>query len=576
MSSIDEVIHILKTHHKHPVDEGRIRSAYEFSKKAHTGQKRRSGEPYVSHPLAVAEYLARLNMDTDTIIAALLHDTCEDTKITPDDIEKNFGSDVRFLVTGVTKVNKLKYHGVERTAENLRKMFLAIAEDIRVVIIKLVDRLHNMKTLEFLPPEKQKRIALETLEIYAPLSYRLGIGGLKGQLEDLAFPYAYPKEYDWLIKNIQAPFEERKRLIEQLEPLIEEELKKEKIPYSEIHARAKHLYSLYKKLIKYEMDINRIFDLVALRIVVPSLEACYGALGVVHKLWRPMPGLVKDYIALPKPNGYQSIHTTVFGPNGYPVEFQIRTAEMHHEAEFGIAAHWSYSEKKAQSAKEYTDRKTSFANKKELAWVRQLHEWHKSSQTPEEFLESIKIDFFKNRIFALTPKGDVIDLPEGSTPIDFAYHIHTDIGHNATGAKVNGKIVPLNHTLQNGDVIEIATRKNKNPNSDWLEIVKTSAARKHIRSRLHRAEEEKSFNAKNKQDTEIRCIVNDRVGLMKDMSNIMTRYKINMEKIISDAKHTPHPVILIHCPIRNLDTLKKVIRELKNIKGIREVDYKTL
>ncbi|MEK7636324.1 MAG: RelA/SpoT family protein [Patescibacteria group bacterium] len=576
MSSIDEIIRILKTQHKHSIDEGLVLSAYEFSKKAHFGQKRRSGEPYISHPLAVAEYLARLNMDTDTIVAALLHDTCEDTAITPNDIEKNFGSDVRFLVTGVTKINKLKYHGVERTAENLRKMFLAIAEDIRVVIIKLVDRLHNMKTLEFLPPEKQKRIAVETLEIYAPLSYRLGIGDLKGQLEDLAFPYAYPKEHEWLIKNIQAPFEERKRLIEQLRPIIEEELKKEKIPYSEIHARAKHLYSLYKKLIKYETDINRVFDLVALRIIVPSIEACYGALGVVHKLWRPMPGLVKDYIALPKPNGYQSIHTTVFGPKGYPVEFQIRTAEMHTEAEFGIAAHWSYSEKKSQSAKEYTEKKASFANKKELAWVRQLHAWHKSSQTPEEFLESIKIDFFKNRIFALTPKGDVIDLPEGSTTIDFAYHIHTDIGHGATGAKVNGKIVPLSHALQNGDVIEIATRKNKNPNSDWLEIVKTSAARKHIHSRLNRAQEEKSFNIKNKQDTEIRCIVNDRVGLMKDISNIMTRNKINMEKIISDAKHTPHPIILIHCSIRSLDALKKVIRELKSVKGICEVNYKML
>lgn len=574
MEAIDTILITLRKHTRHHVNEKLIVDAFEFAQKVHAGQKRFSGESYITHPLAVAEHLARLGMDSNTIAAALLHDVCEDSSITHEEMKKKFGEEISFLVAGVTKVNKLKYHGIERTAENLRKMFLAIAEDIRVVIIKLVDRLHNMKTLSSLPPEKQKRIALETLEIYAPLSYRLGIGELKGQLEDLAFPYVYQNEYQWLIKNVKTPLEERKKFIDNIKPVIEAELKKERVPFIEISARAKHWYSLYKKLLKYEMDITKIFDLVALRLVLNSVENCYATLGVVHKLWRPMPGLIKDYIALPKPNGYQSIHTTVFGPDGTTIEFQIRTEDMHREAEYGIAAHWAYSESKSKSHKSYIERRASFAEKKELQWVQQLHEWHESEQTPEEFLEAIKIDFFKNRIFVLTPKGDVIDLPEGSTPIDFAYHIHSDIGHMATGAKINNKIVPLNYPLQNGDVIEVITRKNKPPSSDWLDFVKTALARKHIQSRLKKIDEQKSFAVKGKRDIEIRILSKDRVGLMKDISNIMGRYKINMDKIISDAKHTVHPLILIHCQIRNPEILKKLIHTLKEIKGVREVDYK--
>lgn len=577
MSSIETIIKTHKTQTKHPVDEVLLKRAYEFAKKAHAGQKRLSGEPYITHPLAIAEHLAQLGMDSNTIAASLLHDVCEDTDVSHTALRETFGDEISFLVEGVTKVNKLKYHGVNRTAENLRKMFLAIAEDIRVVIMKLVDRLHNMKTLQALPPEKQKRIAMETLEIYAPLSYRLGIGGLKGQLEDLAFPYVYPKEYEWLVKNMKTPFEERKKFIERLQPLLEAELRKENIPVIEVNARAKHLYSLYKKLKKYEMDLSKIFDLVALRIIVPSIEDCYAALGIVHKLWRPMPGLIKDYIALPKPNGYRSIHTTVFGPEGNNIELQIRTAAMHEEAEFGIAAHWAYSEKKARNPKEYSDRKASFADAKELAWVQQLHEWHKSSQTPEEFLESIKIDFFKNRIFVLTPKGEVIDLPEGATPIDFAYHIHTDIGHNATGAKVNGRMVPLEYALQSGEVVEIMTRKNKHPSPDWIESAKTSMARKHIQARLNRIHEENSFGAgRGKREVEIRFITHDRMGLMNDITNVMTRYKINMDKIISDSKHIAYPIILIHCQIKDLAALKKLVHSLKEIKGVREVEYRFL
>jgi guanosine-3',5'-bis(diphosphate) 3'-pyrophosphohydrolase len=576
MSGIETTLSIHRAQKKHSIDEKLIRSAYEFALSAHAKQKRRSGEPYITHPISIAEHLAKLGMDSKTIAAALLHDVCEDTSVSHDDLKNKFGEEISFLVEGVTKVNKLKYHGVERTAENLRKMFLAIAEDIRVVIIKLVDRLHNMKTLSALPDIKQKRIALETLEIYAPLSYRLGIGELKGQLEDLAFPYIYPNEHLWLVKNIKTPFEERRKFIEKLKPTVEAELKKEKVPVIELNARAKHLYSLYKKLQKYEMDISKIFDLVALRIIVPSIEDCYAALGVIHKLWRPMPGLIKDYIALPKPNGYQSIHTTVFGPEGHCIEFQIRTEAMHTEAEFGIAAHWAYSDKKAKDTRGYAERKASFADQKTLQWVRQLQDWHKDAQTPEEFLESIKIDFFKNRIFVLSPKGDVIDLPEESTPIDFAYHIHTDVGHGATGAKVNNRMVPLNYKLQNGDVVEIITRKNKNPNSDWLEIAKTSMARKHIHSRLHRIDEEKTFASRGKRSVEIRFITQDRVGLMKDISKIMERNKINMEKIISDSKQVNFSMILIHCLVKDLEVLKKLIYSLKQIKGVREADYKFL
>ncbi len=574
MATIDSVISTLRARNKESLNESLIRNAYEFAKKAHAGQKRRSGDPYITHPLAVAERLAELGLDSKTVAAALLHDVCEDCGISHEQLKEKFGVEINFLVEGVTKVNKLKYQGAEATAENLRKMFLAIAEDIRVVIIKLVDRLHNMKTLSALPPEKQKRIALETLEIYAPLAYRLGIGELKGQLEDLAFPYVYPNEYQWLIKNVKQPFDERKKFVEGLQPLIEAEFKKEKIPFTKISARAKHMYSLYRKLARVEMDISRVFDLVAIRILVPNVESCYAALGLIHKLWRPMPGKIKDYIALPKPNGYQSLHTTVFGPHGNVIEFQIRTNDMHAEAEFGIAAHWAYSEKKSGGSKAYTEKKGTFAEKKELTWVQQLHEWHSPSSSPEEFLESIKIDFFKNRIFALTPKGDVIDLPEGATTIDFAYHIHSDIGDSATGAKVNSRIVPLEHTLVNGDVVEIIIKKNKKPNSDWISFAKTSLARKHIQARLKRADEEQGFSMRGKRNIELRFSARDRIGLLKDISNVMEKFKINMDKVVSNSNNLPLPILVINCQVKDLEQLKKLIRSLKEVKGVRKVDYR--
>ncbi|MBI2637502.1 MAG: bifunctional (p)ppGpp synthetase/guanosine-3',5'-bis(diphosphate) 3'-pyrophosphohydrolase, partial [Candidatus Sungbacteria bacterium] len=518
------------------------------------------------HNTRALEYTVSKKYSLAVRLAALLHDVCEDTECAPETLEKNFGKDISFLVDGVTKLDKIRFHGTEREAENLRKMFLAIAEDIRVVLIKLMDRLHNIKTLNSLSPEKQKRIALETLELYAPLAYRLGIGEVKGQLEDLSFPYVYPKEYEWLMQQVKDPLIERQKYAEWLIPLVKRELEAENLTYRDVHGRAKHLFSLYKKLLKYEMDINKIFDLVAVRIVVGTIEECYGALGVVHKLWRPMPGLVKDYIALPKPNGYRSIHTTVFGPKGRVTEFQIRTEEMHIQAEQGIAAHWAYSEGKSENA--YRERQTVFANKKQLEWVNQLRDWQKEFRNPDEFVESLKIDFFKNRIFVLTPKGDVIDLPENSTPVDFAYHVHTDIGNQAAGARVNAKMASLDYELHNGDIIEIIIQKNKKPSRDWLLFVKTAAARKRIQSALRETREAASFSQKGGQMVELRLSVKDRIGLIKDVSAVVADFKINMKSITSETKNRLYPLIVIHASLKNKEQLEKLMIKFKGVNGV--------
>lgn len=549
-----------------------VKKAYEFAAKAHQDQKRKSGEPYIIHPLTVAENLIDLHLDTPTIAAALLHDVVEDTRYTLRDLQNEFGDEIAFLVQGVTKLDKIRYKGTERSAESLRKMFLAIAEDVRIVLLKLVDRLHNMATLKYIAPEKQKRIALETLEIYAPLAYRLGIGELKGQLEDFAFPYVYPKEHEWLLKSVKDHFEDRHQYIERLKPVVAEELTNEKISFLDLHARAKHHYSLYKKLLKYDMDINKVFDLVALRIVVPNIEQCYAALGVIHKVWRPVPGLVKDYIALPKPNGYRSLHTTVFGPEGHTVEFQIRTGEMHAEAENGIAAHWAYSETKGTHA--YTKHLASFAPRKELKWIHQLREWQKDFENPDEFLESLKIDFFKNRIFVLSPKGDVFDLPEGATPVDFAYHVHSDIGDSAVGARVNGKMIALDHPLKNGEVVEILTQKNKKPSSDWLGFVKTGQARKRIAAFIKKVREERLFEKPGGETAELRLSARDRVGLLRDVSAAFARQKINMKSIVSDNKNRHYPLLVIQSSFKNRAELEKMMVKLKEVKGVEEVGYK--
>lgn len=456
-----------------------LKLAYDFAFEAHAGQVRASGEPYIIHPLATAQKLAEMKLDMPTIMAGLLHDVPEDTKVTLKEIEKNFGSEIAKLVEGITKLGKLKYRGMERYAENLRKMFVAMSEDIRVILIKFADRLHNLKTLDVLPPDKQFRIAKETLEIYAPIADRLAIGKIKGELEDLAFQYVYPADYKWITTIIPREYKIKEKYLQEVKDKVKKKLAEENIIIDEIsvQGRTKHLYSLYKKLLRPHInrDLNKIYDLIALRLIVPTVVDCYGALGVLHGMFRPMPGRIKDYIANPKPNGYQSLHTTVFTDDGEIVEFQIRTREMHDQAEFGIAAHWNYKE---------TGGKTTAKN---IKWLEELVKWQKQITDNDQFLQTVKLDVFQNRIFVFTPKGDVIDLPEGATPIDFAYHVHSSLGDKCVGARVNEQLVNLGHQLQSGDIVEIITDKNrKTPNPDWVDTVKTSMAKSKIRAAINK------------------------------------------------------------------------------------------
>ncbi|OHA56772.1 MAG: hypothetical protein A2441_01565 [Candidatus Veblenbacteria bacterium RIFOXYC2_FULL_42_11] len=450
--------------------------AYDFANKAHAGQKRLDGTDYITHSLATALTLAKMNLDQDTIIAGLLHDVPEDTAIPLEEVEKNFGPQVGKLVRGVTKLGKIKYRGLERYAENLRKMFVAMAEDVRVVIIKLTDRLHNLETLDSLPPVKQQRIARETLEIYAPIANRLGIGELKGELEDLAFRYVYPEEYTWVVKQSKTRLEDQLAYINEVIEKLKELLQKNGVKFISIHGRMKHLYSLYRKLQRKDMDISKVYDLVAVRIIVNNEADCYHVLGLLHSQWKPLPGRIKDYIAQAKPNGYRSLHTTVFGEAGRIVEFQIRDTEMHDHAEYGIAAHWHYKEGRQAELK---------LPPEQLKWITELLQWQKEISDNEQYLDSLKLDIFQNRIFVFTPKGDVIDLPEDATPVDFAYYIHSDIGNRCTGARINEKMSPLDTMLKSGDLVEIIVDKNRaGPAEDWLKFAKTNMARTHIKSFL--------------------------------------------------------------------------------------------
>jgi len=480
---------ILKNQNFNETDRGLIQKAYLRAELVHRGQRRLSGEDYITHPLHAAYLLSELGMDSTTIAACLLHDTLEDTNLEPEDLRGEFGQEITFLVEGVTKLGKIEYSpdspNKKTALENinsLKKMLFAMAEDIRVILIKLADRYHNMETLKYQTKIAQKRIALETLEIYAPIAARLGIGKLKGQLEDMAFPYVYPNEYTWLIKNVKEKYTDRNQYIERTKPVIKRYLNDAGVEVIDLHSRAKYYYSLYQKIKKHDMEVDGVFDLVAMRVIVPDIKSCYEALGIIHKYYKPFPGLIKDYIAIPKPNGYQSLHTTIFCEKGRIVEIQIRTPDMHEHAENGIAAHWAYSE---------SGKKTPIkADLKETQWVSQLKQFLQEMK-PREGITNLKIDFFKNRIFAFTPKGDVKDLPEGATPIDFAYSIHSGLGHLIKGARVNGKIVPLTYKLKNGDVVEIIKGKLAKPSFDWLKIVKTNEARKKIRSWF--AEEERKI-----------------------------------------------------------------------------------
>jgi len=465
-------------------DKTLIKKAYSFAQKAHEGQVRKSGDPYFTHVANTAKNLADLGMRARTISAGLLHDVLEDADITEEELRKEFGDDIVEMVKGVTKLGTVKYKGMERNVENLRKFFISVAKDLRVLVIKLADRLHNMETLDHVRPDKQKRIALETLEIYAPLANRLSMGKLKGKLEDAAFKYAYPKEYEEVKELLLEKKDAKEKYLIEVKDKILEMIKENKIKGTKIDYRQKHLYSLWKKLIKYDMDISKIYDIIALRVMVNTVADCYHVLGLIHGEWTPVPNRIKDYIATPKANGYQSLHTTIFTGTGGIVEIQIRTHEMHEKAENGIAAHYIYKEKESVNTE----------IPKEFEWVQKLHDFNKENKdNPEKFLKSIKMDFFNDRAFVFTPKGDIIDLPEESSVIDFAYAIHTDIGNHVQGARVNGKNVPLNYKLKTNDIVDIQVNKKSKPSIKWLAYVKTTLARKQINNHL---KEENSLLAK--------------------------------------------------------------------------------
>ena len=463
----------------HPsADVTQIEKAYNLAKKAHGDQKRKSGEPYIIHPLWVAIILADLEMDKETIIAALLHDVVEDTRIGEDYIKEEFGEEVALLVDGVTKLGRVAYSAdkLELQAENLRKMFLAMAKDIRVIIIKLADRLHNMRTLQFMTPAKQQEKARETMDIYAPIAGRLGISKIKTELDDLSLKYLKPDVFFDLVNQINARKTEREEFVQQIVDEVSMHMKNAGIK-ADVNGRVKHFFSIYKKMVNQDKTVDQIYDLFAVRIIVDSVKDCYAALGIIHEIYTPIPGRFKDYIAMPKPNMYQSLHTTVLGDNGEPFEIQIRTYEMHRVAEYGIAAHWKYKEGKTSGDQNQEEMK--------LAWVRQTLEWHKELNDPKEFMETLKMDLFATQVFVFTPKGEVIDLPAGSTPLDFAFKIHTAVGCKCVGAKVNGKMVTIDHVLNNGDIVEIVTSSNSSgPSIDWLKIAKSSTARTKIRQWL--------------------------------------------------------------------------------------------
>ncbi len=482
VTSIDQLLDRVQSYQP-DADLGMVRKAYEFSAKAHEGQTRRSGEPYVKHPVAVAGVLTSLKTDVTAIVAGLLHDTLEDTVATTGELEREFGKDVVHLVDGVTKIGKITFKSSEeKQAENFRKMVLSMADDIRVVIIKLADRLHNMRTLEHLSEGKRLEIAQETLEIYAPLANRIGVGWVKNELEDLCLKHLKPDVYEMLRVRVAKRDEDRQQYIQEVRELVEKALVEHGLSGA-VYGRPKHLYGVYQKMNKQSISFEEVYDLTALRIITDTKMNCYALLGVIHSLWRPIPGRFKDYIAIPKSNLYQSLHTTVVGPKGEHVEFQIRTEEMHRVAEYGIAAHWKYKEQGRVQDKD----------SKAFGWLRQFIEWQSDLPDNRQFMDSVKLELFHDVVYVFTPKGTVKELPKDSTPVDFAYAIHTEVGDHCVGAKVNGKIVPLKYELESGDTIEILTSPNQTPHKDWLKFVRTSRAKTKIKHWIKAEEQKRSL-----------------------------------------------------------------------------------
>jgi len=483
MEKINDILEMVASYDS-DADLDLIRRAYVFSGRAHQGQTRLSGEPYLVHPLGVARILAEMRLDVQSIVAGILHDTVEDTLTTLEEIERCFGREIMELVDGVTKLGKIQFtSSEEKQAENFRKMVMAMAKDVRVILIKLADRLHNMRTLEYMPEEKQDRIAKETLEIYAPIANRLGMQKMKVELEDLALRYLKPEVYKAIDEQIASRRGRLERYIDEVADLVKKEMSSHGIN-AEVKGRIKHYYSIHRKMETQHLTFDQVHDLIAFRIILEKISECYEALGIIHSMWRPVPGRFKDYIAMPKVNNYQSLHTTVIGPHGERVEFQIRTKEMNEVAENGIAAHWKYKE--GGKIKDVDERK--------FRWIRQLLEWHSELADPTEFLETVKLDLFADSVYVFTPKGDLVELPRGSTPVDFAYAIHTGVGNTCVGARVNGRIVPLKYELRSGDTVEILTQKNKHPNKDWLQFVKTSRAKTKIRMYLKELERERGVS----------------------------------------------------------------------------------
>ena len=519
-ATIDDIIDVMKKHNKKS-DVKYIRKTYEFAKEKHGNQLRKSGEPYIIHPVQVAYILATIGLDDSTICAALLHDIAEDTEVTIKDLEKEFSPEIAEMVDGVTKLGNLKYTSAEeQQVENYRKMFLAMGKDIRVILIKLADRLHNMRTLKYLKRDRQIAISKETADLYAPLANRLGIYSLKWELEDLSFKYLYPEEYREIVEGIDKKREERLSFIQMIIEQINTELKKQKID-AEITGRAKHLYSIYRKMQRDNKTLDQIYDLFALRILVNSVKDCYAALGVVHELYNPMPGRFKDYISVPKPNMYQSLHTTLIGPKGTPFEVQIRTWDMHRIAEFGIAAHWAYKEANKNK------KSNVIVQDDKLAWLRESLEWQKDMQDPQEFLKTLKTELFEDEVYVFTPKGKIKVLPRDATPIDFAYAIHEEIGHHMCGCKINSKMMPIVTKLKNGDIVEILTNDaQKGPSRDWLKFIKTTKAKSKIQGWYKREQRDENIEkGKDLVEKEIKRIGMSYEEIFKYVNAALERYK---------------------------------------------------
>jgi GTP diphosphokinase / guanosine-3',5'-bis(diphosphate) 3'-diphosphatase len=523
MRELDELIEKIKRYHPKG-NLSIVKKVFDFSDKAHKEHKRLSGEPYIIHPLAVANILVELEQDPLTISAALLHDVVEDADVTGEELEKKFGKEVAKMVEGVTKLGQLSFGSREvRQAENFRKMFVAMGEDFRIIIIKLADRLHNMRTLKYLPPPKQKETALETREIFAPLAHRLGMWHLKWELEDLSFAYLEPDKYEEIKNKVAESRGARQKYIQEFITNAVDMLKKVGVDVK-INGRPKHFYSIYRKMVDQNLEFDEIYDLTAVRVLVDTIKECYAVLGVVHAAWKPIPGRFRDYIAMPKSNGYQSLHTTLIGPGGRPVEVQIRTVEMHRVSEYGIAAHWRYKEGETDKT---LDQK--------MSWFRQMLEWQGELKDAKDFMESLKIDLFIDEVFVFTPKGEVFGMPIGATPVDFAYHIHTEVGHRTVGAKVNGRIVPLDFKLRSGDIVEILTGKKDNPSSDWVRFVKTAGARVKIRNwekkqrGIERVESSKAIVAQEEKEVKPLLVPKPRVRAktavtVSGLENVLVRF----------------------------------------------------